>query len=327
MRPGLLVLLVFAGFVAAFMLVALPADAAPSLDAGGDPRVQLVASVDIATEIVRSGGVLPFRVRVVDHFAAPVAGATVTVEASGGVVTPASALTDANGLARFTFTAKVEQAQEMVLLVSVQFEDAFPDEAQQTVIVIPPLPQRPIYARPEAAAGAGIGAAILAAIASTEFGRYGLFNVVVFPLYSRLKKEEVLDHFVRGQIYGYIMSHPGEHYNSLRETLKVTNGTLAHHLRTLEMQGFVKSLRDGIYKRFYPVEMQIPRHKGIRLSDLQHHMLALIRSNHGRTQQEIADNLGVTQQTVSYNLRHLNREGLIRMEKDGRAKRYFPMDT
>jgi len=175
---------------------------------------------------------------------------------------------------------------------------------------------------------AGIGvAAVLAALATTEFGKYGLFSVVIFPLYSRLRKEEVLDHFVRGQIYGYIMSHPGDHYNSLKDALKVTNGTLAHHLRTLEMQGFIKADRDGVYKRFYPVEMQIPREKGIRLSDLQHHILSMIRTDGGPTQGEIAGRLGVSQQTVSYNLRHLSREGLIRFEKAGRSTHYFPGDT
>ncbi|HEV8594995.1 MAG TPA: helix-turn-helix domain-containing protein, partial [Thermoplasmata archaeon] len=86
-------------------------------------------------------------------------------------------------------------------------------------------------------------------------------------------------------------------------------------------------LRDGIYKRFYPVEMSIPRDKGIRLSDLQEHMLVLIQNDGGPTQQDIADRLCVSQQTVSYNLRHLSREGLIRMEKLGRTKRYFPTET
>jgi DNA-binding MarR family transcriptional regulator len=214
--------------------------------------------------------------------------------------------------------------------VSIHFDITQPgaivDEADYAFVVIAAPVQRPILTRPETAVSAGVGAAILAAIASTEFGKYGLSNLVLFPLYSRLKKEEVLDHFVRGQIYGYIMSHPGEHYNSLKDTLKVTNGTLAHHLRTLEMQGFIKADRDGVFKRFYPVEMSIPRNKGIRLSDLQHHILTMIRADAGTTQQDIAGRLGVSQQTVSYNIRTLSREGLVRMEKEGRMKRYFPMD-
>lgn len=313
------------GTALAFATLGASADA--NLEGGGNPGVQIVASIESPVDIVRSGGSLPLRVRVLDQYGVPMGDVLVTARAEGATVAPTQAFTDSSGLARFTFTARVSEAREYTVFVDAANGEAIPDEARFLVTVIPAVPQRPLIARPETAVGAGIGAVLLAAFAATEFGRYGLFNLVVFPLYSRLKKEEVLDHFVRGQIYGYIMSHPGDHYNSLKDALKVTNGTLAHHLRTLEMQGFVKALRDGIYKRFYPVEMQIPRDKGIRLSDLQEHILGLIHDDGGPSQQEIADRLGVSQQTVSYNLRHLGHEGLIRMEKLGRTKRYFSVDT
>ncbi|MEK6852215.1 MAG: MarR family transcriptional regulator, partial [Candidatus Thermoplasmatota archaeon] len=242
-------------------------------------------------------------------------------------IAPSSAMTDANGLARFTFTAHVAEVREFTVHFATDLSNAIQDRGEFLVVALPPAP-RPILTRPETVgAGVGLAALLAAVLASTEFGKYGLWSFLFFPLYTRLRREEVLDHFVRGQIYGYIMSHPGEHYNFLKEALKVTNGTLAHHLRTLEMQGFVKADRDGIYKRFYPVEMQIPRDKGIRLSDLQHHILTLVRDDGGPTQQEIADRLEVSQQTISYNLRALGREGLVRMERVGRAKRYFASET
>jgi DNA-binding MarR family transcriptional regulator len=179
------------------------------------------------------------------------------------------------------------------------------------------LPQRE-------AVSVGLGAILAAAVLSTEIGRYGAFKAIVFPLYSRLKKEEVLDHFVRGQIYGYIVSHPGQHYNSMRQDMKVTNGTLSHHLRTLEMMGFIKSYREGVFKRFYPIEVSVPQDRGVKLSDLQIQILEMVRSGSGPTQTDIAGRLDVTQQTVSYNIRTLSREGAIRMEKDGRNTRYYP---
>lgn len=327
MRPGLLAVIVFLAAGAALLLTAQAAVAGgASLEGGGDDRIQLVASVDAPGNIVRSGDVFPLRVRVVDHRGAIVAGATVAVTVEFGAVTPPTALTDANGLARFEYRATLESARETVLVFDVTFEDAFADQERFALDVIPVISQRPAIATAETV-GAGVGVAILAVLASTEFGRVGLFNLVVFPLYSRLRKEEVLDHFVRGQIYGYIQSHPGAHYNSLKDALRVTNGTLAHHLRTLEMQGYVQADRDGIYKRFYPVSMRIPRHRGIRLSDLQLHILDVIREDGGSTQQEIASHLSVSQQTVSYNLRHLSREGLVRIENEGRAKRYFTAET
>ncbi len=327
MRTGRFVALALFAASAAIMLASFSVVAeAPGLEGGGEDRVQLLASVDSSGPKVRSGNPAVLRVRVVDQFGAPVEDAVVTSVASVGTVTPAEARTDASGFARFTYRMTTAEAVEISVHFYASKGNAFVDEVTYSLIVIPPLPSRPILTRPETAVSAGIGAALLAALASTEFGKYGLSNLVFFPLYSRLRKEEVLDHFVRGQIYGYIMSHPGEHYNFLKDALKVTNGTLAHHLRTLEMQGFIKADRDGVFKRFYPVEVQIPRNKGIRLSDLQHHILTLIRTDGGPTQQDIALGLGVSQQTVSYNLRHLNREGLVRMEKEGRMKRYFSSD-
>ncbi|HEV8594662.1 MAG TPA: MarR family transcriptional regulator [Thermoplasmata archaeon] len=327
MRAVWLAVLALLALAAAVALSAPRAAADATLDGGGNPAVQLVATIESPTDLLRSGNSLPLKVRVVDQHGVPMEGVSVTAVAESGTISPERATTDASGLARFTYTSTVTEAREFRIMIEATSGTSIPDVAEFTVTVLPAIPQKPVLSRPETAVSAGIGAALLAAIASTEFGRYGLSNLVFFPLYSRLKKEEVLDHFVRGQIYGYIAAHPGEHYNSLKDALKVTNGTLAHHLHTLEIQGFVKSLRDGIYKRFYPVEMSIPRDKGIRLSDLQEHMLVLIRNDGGPTQQDIADRLCVSQQTVSYNLRHLSREGLIRMEKLGRTKRYFPTET
>ncbi|TET90207.1 MAG: ArsR family transcriptional regulator [Methanomassiliicoccales archaeon] len=175
--------------------------------------------------------------------------------------------------------------------------------------------------------GAVIAAFVSLGIASTEAFGYSLFNIFAFPLYSRIKKEEVLDHFVRGQIYGFIVSNPGEHYNSIREKLKVTNGTLSHHLRMLEIQGFIKSRKESIYRRFYPIEMKFPRDRGVKLSDLQITILGLMKGKSAPTQKEILHTLGISQQVASYNLRILTRKGFVQMRKDGRKRKYYLTDA
>ncbi|UCD93147.1 MAG: transcriptional regulator [Methanobacteriota archaeon] len=175
--------------------------------------------------------------------------------------------------------------------------------------------------------GAVIAAFVSLGIASTETFGYSLFNIFAFPLYSRIKKEEVLDHFVRGQIYGFIVSNPGEHYNAIREKLKVTNGTLSHHLRTLEIQGFIKSRKESIYRRFYPIEMKYPRDRGVKLSDLQITILGLMKRKTAPTQKDIIRTLGISQQVASYNLRILTRKGIVQMRKDGRKRKYYLADA
>jgi predicted transcriptional regulator len=167
------------------------------------------------------------------------------------------------------------------------------------------------------------GLVTLLILGSTEAGKYGLLKTFFLPLYSRLKKDDLLDHFVRGQIYGYIMSHPGEHYNHIKLKLEVTNGTLSHHLRALEFQGYIKSQRDGTYKRFYPTDMKIPRTKGIQLSDLQIGIVDAIRQSPGISQKEIAKREGISQQSVSYNLSLLERMGILDSSRDGARKKYY----
>ncbi|MFQ5885428.1 MAG: MarR family transcriptional regulator, partial [Thermoplasmata archaeon] len=123
------------------------------------------------------------------------------------------------------------------------------------------------------------------------------------------------------------VSNPGEHYNSIRERLKVTNGTLSHHLRTLEVQGFVKSRKESIYRRFYPIEMKFPRDRGVKLSDLQITILGLMKRKSAPTQKEIVHALGISQQVASYNLRILTRKGFVQMRKDGRKRKYYLTDA
>lgn len=297
-------------------------------DIGMIDQTQLFLRVRSDFDIIDSGSVIPIYVTVVDQHDVPVPGVTVKVS----VVSPSGErvdslyVTDSNGEVTFDFTASTQGQDEYAIEFFAEKVKCIPDNDRLSMVVFAPSPPLSIEDGTEAVS-VGIGVLVAAALLSTEAGWYAIFRTLIFPLYTRLRKEEILDHFVRGQIYGFIMSHPGEHYNAIRGYLKVTNGTLSHHLRTLEMQGFIKSHRDGVLKRFYPVDMRIPRDKGIKLSDLQMGMVEVIRSSDGATQADICKELGVSQQCVSYNLRNLSREGVLRFERDGRLKRYYLVDN
>ncbi|MEE9116447.1 MAG: winged helix-turn-helix transcriptional regulator [Thermoplasmata archaeon] len=217
----------------------------------------------------------------------------------------------------FTVTASADA-------IDVNKED---DTIQIKVVVPPPEEEEEGIPVVYFQLGALFAAFASMAVASTESAGFSLFNIFAFPLYTRIKKDEVLDHFVRGQIYGYIVSNPGKHYNSIREKLQVTNGTLSYHLRTLEVQGFIKSRKESIYRRFYPIEMKFPRDKGVKLSDMQITILAALRRRPAPTQKDIAGDLGISQQVASYNLRILARKGFVQVRKEGRKRMYYPDDS
>ena len=163
------------------------------------------------------------------------------------------------------------------------------------------------------------GLMAIGAIGGTDIGRYKFFTLMI-PLFTRIKKPKVLDHFERGRIYEHIRKNPGDSYSSIRRTLNLKNGALAHHLRVLETHEYIVSKRDGMFKRFYPRGMKIPegQHKSI-----QQNILEMIMSNPKISQKAISERLGVDRSTVNYHVKILMAMGVIRSEKEGRVKYYY----
>jgi predicted transcriptional regulator len=175
-------------------------------------------------------------------------------------------------------------------------------------------------------AGAGIGTGLLLlGLLGTEIGKYKLFTFLA-PLYLKTKKEEVLDNFVRGQVYGYIKANPGVHYNQIKNELNLKNGSLTYHLNMLEKQGYVKSQFDSIYRRFYPKDMKIPTMDITMLSKMQLSIINKILEKPDTTQNEIAKSVGESKQVVNYHLKVLSKAGVVRLKRDGRKTRCYVTD-
>ena len=173
---------------------------------------------------------------------------------------------------------------------------------------------------------ATISGIVLLFVAFTEAGKYKLISLIALfiPLYTRIQKEDVLDQFVRGQIYGLIKSNPGVHYNHIMRELDIKNGTLSYHLYILEKTGMIKSRREGMrYRVFYPTDMKLPEKERYRLSELQLKILEVIKKHRGTSQKEIAKLLNEKHQTINYNIKILQKAGLIDLDKKGRRTSCF----
>jgi DNA-binding MarR family transcriptional regulator len=165
------------------------------------------------------------------------------------------------------------------------------------------------------------GVGIAAFFAATEVG-YLSFISLFLPLYVRLKKKDVLSHFTRGQIFGYIQANPGAHYNAIMQDLDLKNGVGAYHLKVLEREGYIKSLKEGIYKRFYPATMRVPE-KRLHLSRVQRDILKEVQKRPGVTQKQLSRLLDESKQVVNYHVKILESARLVRLERSGRETYLF----
>ena len=170
-----------------------------------------------------------------------------------------------------------------------------------------------------------IGSIICASAALGLATEVGKFSILLFflPLYTKLKKDEVLDTYTRGKIHGYIMANPGEHYNAIKRALGMNNGSLAYHLNVLEKEDLVKSKTNGMYKRFYPKDMILPNGGPIYLTEAQKLIIKNIEETPGISQKDIAALLGISASTVNYHITRLVEMNAVRTERKGIGVKYY----
>jgi len=178
----------------------------------------------------------------------------------------------------------------------------------------------------EALAAATILVTMGALAVTTEIGRWSLLSILV-PMYTKLQKDKILDQRTRGLIEGYITANPGANYTIIRDNLSLADGTLTYHLQVLEREGFVYSIREGLFRCFYPQGVPPPRRGKLHLSDVQSDVVRIVKRIPGITVGEIATAMNRRPNVISYHLKLLREGGLIRMEEDGRHVRIYPIDT
>ncbi|MFQ6060067.1 MAG: OmpL47-type beta-barrel domain-containing protein [Thermoplasmata archaeon] len=226
------------------------------------------------------------------------------------------------GLVSWTPTEEQEGRYQVRLVVS-DGEDIdvqiFFVTVEKAVVPPPPLPGYLVVVFGTLGTFALLGVSL---VGFTEYGRFRFFLLFLVPLYSKLKKDEILNQFSRGQIYGYIVAYPGENYSSIKKALDVGNGTLTHHLYILEREGFVTSRMDGRYKRFYPAGLSLRKKPQTKLSMIQKVILRMIRQNPNLSQTEIAETLETSKQVVNYHIKALEKLGMIKIARRGSQLEY-----
>jgi len=155
--------------------------------------------------------------------------------------------------------------------------------------------------------------------AGTESGKYGL-SVLFLPLYTRLRRKDVMNNEKRGMIRGAIALEPGIHYSELIRRLEIPNGEAAYHLKTLEREGIIKSRADGRFRRFYPAGMKLAE-TPVRLDRLQTAIFETLREHDGLSKSELSRLLEVPYTTIRRQVGRMTAMGVLQQERKGLSVR------
>jgi len=193
------------------------------------------------------------------------------------------------------------------------------DDGPDTRIPIPlPPPTLPFVV---VAIGAGILLTFF--ITSTGLGRFTFFSLI-FPLYTRLTKrsieQDIEEHTIRGRIYQFIIDNPGSNYNRILRSIEAGNGTTSYHLKVLEKNGFVKSIKKDFNIFYFKTGMKFPYRLQSKLTFTELEILNTLQSSEDLSVSHIAALIDKSIQTAGENIKMLERNKLVESSRKDRQK-------
>lgn len=145
---------------------------------------------------------------------------------------------------------------------------------------------------------------------------------MLVPLFTRFKREDVLNNFTRGRIFQCIHDNPCISFGDIRKKIGISNSTLVYHLDLMEREKYVTSRHDGRHK-YYHIH---PSRNGASASavngameqvvpDIERRIIEAIRKKPGISQKEIASLIGESRRAVNYHVKILLEGGSISVNR------------
>ncbi len=142
------------------------------------------------------------------------------------------------------------------------------------------------------------------------------------PLYSRLRRQQVLDNFLRGRIYEHVRSNPGVSSGKVQQAVGSGLSTICYHLQRLEQEEFVHSVRRGWYRHYYSTDVAHQEALG-QSRRLQEDILRQVSDQPGIGQRALARSLRRSSSSVHHEVHRLEGLGLLTVARSGTLSRLY----
>lgn len=142
------------------------------------------------------------------------------------------------------------------------------------------------------------------------------------PLFSRIEKDDLLDHPLRSEIYEAIKASPGIHISQLARTVDAGWGTTIHHLRKLKDEDMVAVRTVNNQKCYFVNGNGLGRDSWAAVSALKNEtarkIAQFVHANPLIAVTELSKRLGISASLVSHHVAKLSRAGVLEKVRDGR---------
>lgn len=139
----------------------------------------------------------------------------------------------------------------------------------------------------------------------------------------------LLLHPLRRKIYSILAENPGSYFFDLAKYLELPQGTLNWHLKRLEDDQLIKSLKFAGKRIYYPAGLrsaEAERIFTVLRPNTAKKIFNFILNNPSAFQSQIAQGIDppVHHDTVRYHLNRLEKVGLVKTKRSGRTVQIYP---
>ena len=139
----------------------------------------------------------------------------------------------------------------------------------------------------------------------------------------------LLLHPLRRKIYSLLAENPGSYFFDLAKYLDLPQGTLNWHLKRLEEDKLIKSLKYAGKRIYYPAGLrsaEAERIFTVLRPSTSKKIFTFVLNHPGAFQSQIAQGItpNVHHDTVRYHLNRLVDVGLVKMKRSGRKVQIYP---
>jgi len=135
-----------------------------------------------------------------------------------------------------------------------------------------------------------------------------------------------LNQTTRANIYAYVESNPGVHFRGICEGLSLSVGMVQYHTGILAGAGFLTVYSDGKIQRFF-ISKRYSNRKMAIISLLRHKtagsILKIISHKESVSHCDLAYQLGITSQGLTWQIHKLQKEGVVKESCDGLKLTYY----
>ncbi|MGQ0535214.1 MAG: winged helix-turn-helix transcriptional regulator [Methanobacteriota archaeon] len=187
-----------------------------------------------------------------------------------------------------------------------------------------------VHADPKASAAdvaIPVAAAAAAVLVASEPFRWGLLTFFA-PLYSRIRRDDLLANGGRAKVFGAVQSDPGVALQDVVQRTGLGWGTVVYHLDRLEKERMVVSRRHGMHRRFFVNGSNTGEHEAISVlhHDTSRNIASFLLTKPGAAQKDVCAALGLAPSLAHKYLERLSAASLVSKEREWRTVRYFPSD-